>query len=357
MEPVNYQSLLLDMIDRPVFCVKDRKVIHVNTAARQMQLEPGMTIETILQKDLQAYLQMQTGCLHLTLEPAGIPCPGSVVRTEEWDVFTAEPEDIRLQAMALAAQQLRIPLSNVMTISEQMLPVLEAQESTQKQAGQINRGLFQLLRTVSNMADAQRYTTPDALHMELCDLKSLLSGSAQKACALLEGSGRRLHFTNLKTPLFSMACPEALERSFFNLLSNSVKFSPKGSSIQAQVSQEDSMVHLIVENQGEGISPQVLGTIWNRYQRRPAIEDGRCGIGLGMSMVRATASAHGGTVLIDTPPQGGTRITMTLEIRPAPANGAVRTPILRLIDYAGGWDHGLVELADTLSYESYCTPL
>ena len=69
-------------------------------------------------------------------------------------------------------------------------------------------------------------------------------------------------------------------------------------------------------------------------------------------MVRIAAANHGGTVLVHGN-DAGTRITMTLAIRPEPAT-RLRSPLM-VPDYSGGWDHALVELADSLGSENYKT--
>ncbi len=81
------------------------------------------------------------------------------------------------------------------------------------------------------------------------------------------------------------------------------------------------------------------------------MEDGRYGIGLGLVLIRAAAALHGGTVLVDHPAGTGTRITMTLAIRPVTGK-ELRSPMLK-VDYAGERDHGLLELADILPVTLY----
>ena len=93
------------------------------------------------------------------------------------------------------------------------------------------------------------------------------------------------------------------------------------------------------------------GNVFSGFLREPGIADGRFGIGLGMVLIRSTASAHGGTVLIDHPTDSGTRITMTLDIRRTAGN-SLSSSILK-VDYTGERDHGLIELSDVLPPEIY----
>ena len=69
-----------------------------------------------------------------------------------------------------------------------------------------------------------------------------------------------------------------------------------------------------------------------------------------MTLVRTAAALHGGTVLLEQ--AGGTRVTMTMAIRKT-APQELRSPILRLGDYAGGRDLGLLEFSDSLPTDCY----
>lgn len=113
------------------------------------------------------------------------------------------------------------------------------------------------------------------------------------------------------------------------------------------------MLYLSVQDSGEGMRPEVQGSIHARFRRKPGLEDSRFGIGLGMVMIRSAAAAHGGTVLIDHPEGCGTRLTMSIAIRQNTDN-VVRSNVLR-VDYAGERDHPLLELSEVLPVELYRT--
>ena len=137
----------------------------------------------------------------------------------------------------------------------------------------------------------------------------------------------------------------------WNILSNCIRFTPTGGQIQATLTRKGKRLCLTVQDSGSGIADSVRGSVFRRYLRQPAIEDSRYGLGLGMVMIRAAASHHGGAVLIDRPPQGGTRVTVTLAIRQDPVS-QLRSPLLK-VDYAGERDHALIELSDVLPAEFY----
>ena len=148
-----------------------------------------------------------------------------------------------------------------------------------------------------------------------------------------------------------MIAPERLERAIYNILSNAMKHAPAGSSIDARLTRRGNKLYLSVQDSGSGIPSQLLASLYSRYRRQPGIEPMPSGLGLGMVLIRGTAVAHGGTVLIDQPLGQGTRITMSIAIRSS--NGTTLRSNIMTIDYAGERDHGLLELSDVLPPKFY----
>lgn len=341
---------MLDLMIRPGFCVKDNLIVKVNPAAESQQIAVGTPVSKLLKTGKKEYESFTGGCLYLTLDLYGQSCGASVTRLEDYDVFLLEQDSdqIELQAMALAARELRDPLTSIMATVDCLSPIAARQEdpSAREQVARLTRGLYQMLRVVGNMSDAERYASGTTARMETADITSLMAEIFAKARTLVEHTGISLVFTNLNKPVLSLADPGMLERAILNLLSNALKFTPKGGSIRASLTKRSGMLILTIQDDGEGVTDSLKGSFFNRYQRKPAIEDTRQGIGLGMLLVRSAAAQHGGTVLLDQPDCKGTRITMTMAIRHSDGT-TVSSPRLR-IDYAGELDHSLLELADSL---------
>lgn len=346
---------MLDMMERPGFCVKDQKIVRVNAGIGH-PIVPGADIQPLLHIGEEDYAQFTGGCLYLTLMVSGKTCGASVTRVGDYDIFLLEQDadHAELQAMALAARELREPLANVMTTADRLFPMVALQDdpATHEQVARLNRGLFQMLRVICNMSDANRYTTAVS-HPETRDICAFLDEVFSKASSLVTHTGIELTFTNLPEPVLCLVDGEKLERAVLNIISNAIKFTPKGGTIEAKLLRRGNSLCLTVQDSGDGLNDSLKGNIYNRYLRQPAIEDGRFGIGLGMVLIRSAAAHHGGTVLIDQPEGKGTRITMTLAIRQSKET-IVRSPVFQ-VDYAGGRDHGLIELADCLPVDPYDT--
>lgn len=353
MDSLQITMGMLDLMVHPAFCVKDGTVAGANRDAQRLLIQPGARIEAILPEDAEEYHDLRDGCLYLTLQILGQSLDASVTKNGEYDIFVIEQDadHAELNAMALAAQELREPLANVMTVADRLFPVVGAEPGVQDQVARINRGLFRILRIVSNMSDAARYTQDTRQNQEIRDITAFFEEIFQKAGTLIEQTGTHLHFRNLRESIYTLADAEKLERAVYNLLSNAMKFTPRDGAIEATLTRRGKKLYLTVQDSGAGVDPHVRGSVHERYRRNPGLEDGRFGIGLGMVLIRAAASAHGGTVLMEYPENGGTRITMSLQIRQH-SGGNVRSGMLQ-VDYAGERDHVLMELSDALPAKLY----
>lgn len=342
----------LELIDYPAFCVKDGAIIAVNALAEQRQFRVGMDISEIVTEHQDVYQSFEGGNLYLNINVGGVPCPASVVRTRECDIFHIRrtEDDDALQALALAATQLRIPLANLMTVADQLFANMDADEQAQKQASQINQNLYRLLRIVSNMSDANGYTQAGKAGMQTTDLVSLMAEIMEKAQSFFTNTGIKLVYTGPKEPVFGVVNAEKIERAVYNLLSNAAKFSQEGSTVTATLAANDNRLTFTLCNANSEDLPKQ--SLWQQYRREPGIEDPRHGLGLGMTLASAVAAFHGGTILVDNPAPGQTRITMTIPIVKGSSDN-LRSPIMHMGDYAGGRDRGLIELAEVLPTESY----
>lgn len=346
MENIHSFVQLLELLDRPAFLVENGTVTQVNRAARQKMITTGDPITKYLDQDLQAYADFHGGCLYLHICVEGIPCQTSLTELDGLQLFVMEEDtEPQLRALSLAAQQLRTPMNNIFLTAEQM--------DDRQFASQITQSLNQMHRVLCNMADAVQYYNQHAPHWESTDLNSFFSETVEKAATLVQAAGTQLNYTALPQEAVGMADRQMLERAILNLISNAVKFSGKGKSVDAKLVKKGNMLYFTIQDNGDGIPSDIQRSLFSRYLRTPGIEDSRHGIGLGLSLVRSAAATHGGTVLIDHPEGGGTRVTITLRLN-REGSDLLRSPALfPVIDYAGGHDHALLELSDVLPSDIY----
>lgn len=344
MEQLSDGIQMLDLMIRPAFCVKNKIITKLNTPAAKLFLREGLPLDTILESGAEEYEAFSGGILCLTLTICGQRFGASVVRVGEEDVFTLDQqfECEQLRVLALAARELREPLSNAMLAVQQL-------ESGDIQASRLNRSLHQLLRIVGNMSDVSGGSP--AFRPERQNIDAMFREIAEKAAALSESCGISFSYRGLCGSAVCSVDRQQMERAALNLISNGMKFTPAGGTIQLELRRSGAQFSFSVTDSGSGIPEKERATLFTRYLREPAIEDTRHGIGLGMLLIRSTAARHGGAVLVDFPKEGGTRVTITFADTPGCSDILQTAPLPA--DYAGEQDHALIELSDFLPAERY----
>jgi len=336
---------MLDIMVVPAFYAENKTVRYVNAPGKGLLIEPGTPVRDLLLTGLEEYDTFSGGCLYLTMRIGGVSRGACVNKVGSADVFVLDQAsgDGPLTALALAARELRQPLSNVMLTAGKL-----STPENREDSARLNRSIHQMLRILGNMADAGSFVS--GARMETVNITATMGEILEKAREMLAHTGISLECSLPQESIYSQVDPLQLERAVLNILSNALKFTAPGGWIRVSLVRKGRMLQLSIQDSGSGITAELLPTVFTRYLRAPAVEDGRHGIGLGMVLIRSAASHHGGAVLIDTPQEGGTRITMTLEIRQG--RTALHSPVL-LADYSGGWDHTLVELSQSLPPELY----
>ena len=102
-----------------------------------------------------------------------------------------------------------------------------------------------------------------------------------------------------------------LGQAINNLLDNALKYTPAGGHVALAICAETNAIVITVSDTGPGVPSGEREAIFRRLYRGDASRSRR-GLGLGLSLVKAIAEAHGGTVAIDDTPSGGARFTMRL---------------------------------------------
>jgi len=115
---------------------------------------------------------------------------------------------------------------------------------------------------------------------------------------------------------------EAIARSLLNLVNNALKYSKDQKYIGVSLYRANGSVNLEVRDRGIGIAPAEQEKIFEKFYRcgDPLVHNTK-GSGLGLSLVRHIAQAHGGNVSVESAPQKGSIFTIALPIDPHPRQG------------------------------------
>jgi signal transduction histidine kinase len=109
-----------------------------------------------------------------------------------------------------------------------------------------------------------------------------------------------------------------LQQVVWNLLTNAIKFTPRGGSVQVVLERVNSHLELNVTDTGEGIEPDFLPHVFERFRQADASTTRHYrGLGLGLSIVKQLVELHGGSVRVKSPGHGkGSTFILTLPLAP-----------------------------------------
>ena len=354
MDATQHNTELLSMFAHPAFLVKDGIIIAANKAAQDLQITESTSVSDILASGQDEYKAFSTGTLSLTVSTGPVSAIAAVVRTGDFDYFHLSRigENSDLRTLALASQQLRDPLTNISALAESLIPnETEAlSEKDQARVALFHQNLHRILRLVGNMSDSYN-CTERVYNMEHLNICAVITDAVHNTQQLLDKSAAKLTFTSNDNSVISLADHSLLGRAVYNMLSNAIRFADPNSEIIANLRVNPRTVCFTVENDCQKFTSDQLGTMFFRYRRVPTITDGGCGLGLGIPMIQAIASAHNGSLLATIPEPGKVRFCLSLPIRKS-TTGILRDSLLRP-DYTGGYDHGLIELSDVLPSDAY----
>lgn len=324
---------MLSVIERPAFIAQDGKIACVNSAAKRYHLTEGICLENLHPNTPEAPV---SGALTLTV--AGNSMDAVLHKMDGFDLYVLAPEEntLPLRTLAMASQQLRIPLAGLMNALENV------------PNPQAARSAHQLHRAICNMSDALRYSGYRAPTLTVVNIRSFADSVMESVMAHAQQLKVEISYTGLPADLYCCIDEELLERAILNLISNSLK---AGSTcIQVKLKRQKNTLHFSVTDNGKSVPDHLKAQMFNRFSREPGIYDTGYGLGLGMVIIQAAAKAHQGTVLMEHLPDGGLHITLTLRI--IEGGSEVRAPHMPM-DYLGGMDHVLTELSDVLPDNQY----
>jgi signal transduction histidine kinase len=204
-------------------------------------------------------------------------------------------EVLRNNLMADVSHELRTPLTvlegNLRAALDHVYALDEAEIANLY--GQ-TRHLIRLVSDLRELALAENHQLP--LERQPTDLNALVAETLQAIDPLAAEKGVRLASRTMPLPELTVD-PLRIRQVLFNLLSNALRHTPTGGEISVSSAREGSEVRLAVRDTGEGLEPDQLAAVFDRFYRtdRSRSRD-TGGTGLGLAIVKAIVEAHGGRV-------------------------------------------------------------
>ena len=219
--------------------------------------------------------------------------------------------------LATVSHELRTPLNAILGWVQLLRKGNLDSAKTARALETIERNARSQNQLIEDILDVSRIITGKLrLNVRLVELVYVIEAALDSVRLAAEAKAIRL--TNV---LDLTAGPvagdlERLQQVVWNLLSNSIKFTPKGGCVQVRLERLHSHVEITVSDTGQGISAEFLPYIFERFrQADPSSTRSHGGLGLGLAIVRQLVELHGGTIKADSPGVGeGATFTVHLPL-------------------------------------------
>ena len=194
-----------------------------------------------------------------------------------------------------------INVANIVLLQCETILDREKCEDTREDLKRLKRNVERLVVMIENAARYARLQSIDSLDFRRMDLHEVL----KNVVSTLEESARERNITidlRVHEPVLAMVNPN-IESVFYNLISNAIKFSPRGERVVVDILDEGEEYLILVKDRGPGIPDEEKERIFERFKR---VEKGAVkGTGLGLAIVKRIVELHGGRVWVEDNPGGG----------------------------------------------------
>jgi PAS domain S-box-containing protein len=219
--------------------------------------------------------------------------------------------------LAVLSHELRTPLNAVYGWAHMLRSGGITGEGITRALDVIMRNANAQVQLIDDMLDVSRIGTGKMrFEVRAIELKAVVDAALDIVRPAAEAKGLRLQAVFDAQTFSITGDPDRLQQVVWNLLSNAVKFTPAGGRIQAHLRRVNSSVQIIVSDTGQGIAPEVLPHVFERFQQADSTSTRRhTGLGLGLALARHLVELHGGTLKAASAGVGqGSTFTVTLPV-------------------------------------------
>lgn len=256
-------------------------------------------------------------------------------RTQE---LTQQKEEMRTQAEKLSvlnqvqsnffagiSHELRTPLTLIVEPAEKLLQYHQEQ-SSQKYTQTILNNTQRLLRLINQLMDFTKLESGKmTLQLETHNLYQLLVYVVSSFELLAQQKNIDLKLTATNKTLYYQFDQDHLEKIFFNLISNALKFTPAKGSVTIHMWPQEG-VNISITDTGIGIAAGDLPHVFDRFYQIDGSNTRRyAGTGIGLALARELAELHGGSIEVTSIPDQGSSFLVKLPLVPGNANEAIAT--------------------------------
>ena len=238
-----------------------------------------------------------------------------------------EADRAKDEFLAMLSHELRNPLGAIGSAVRLLENVARLDATATRAHAVIDRQVAHLARLVDDLLDVGRVTAGKiSLHRRPVDLAEVVT----TLITVWRASGRldRHRLTIAANPVWIEADETRLEQIISNLVGNALKFTPANGAIAIRVRVEGGEAVVEIEDTGAGISPDLLGRVFDLFvQGKRSPDRAQGGLGIGLTLVRNLVELHGGTVTARSAGLGrGSVFTVRLPAVASPPRVSAPTP-------------------------------
>jgi PAS domain S-box-containing protein len=216
-----------------------------------------------------------------------------------------EANRLKDEFLATVSHELRTPLSAMLGWVQLLRTRRLAPDKQERALETIERNARFQKQLIEDLLDVSRILSGKLrLDVEPVDVGQVVEHALETVRPAAEAKSIRLQPV-LASGARVMGDATRLQQVVWNLLSNAVKFTPKGGRVQVFVERKDSAVEVTVADTGQGIPPEFLPHVFERFRQAEGGTARRHGgLGLGLSIVKHVVEMHGGTVHVSSAGEG-----------------------------------------------------
>ena len=169
-------------------------------------------------------------------------------------------------------------------------------------------------RLINDILDIERMESGKVtMARTACDAAALMAQAAEVTGDMAEEAGVTLSVSPASVQVW--ADPDRIIQTFTNLVSNAIKFSPRGGTVSLEAQRQGDQVQFQVKDQGRGIPAGSLESIFERFQQVDASDSReKGGTGLGLAICRSIVQQHGGLIWAESTEGAGSTFSLTLPV-------------------------------------------
>jgi signal transduction histidine kinase len=219
--------------------------------------------------------------------------------------------------LSTLSHELRTPLHAVLGWSEILRARAKGDPQTQRGLETISRNARAQAQLIEDLLDMNRIVSGKLLlDVGRVDLAATVGAALDAIGPSATAKGVEVHPVVGPEVLAVCGDPDRLQQIVWNLLTNAVKFTPKGGRLDVSVVRAGASAEVTVRDSGAGIRPEFLPHLFERFRQADSSTTRRYGgLGLGLSIVKALVELHGGEVRAESPGEGaGATFTVSLPL-------------------------------------------